>query len=397
MTRAAEELEAIRDILRAISESPFDLDGTLAKVVERLVKLCGASFGMIYLPQADGSYRGAAAFSMNPEFAAYERENATPVTPGTLVGRVVLSGDVIQIEDAATDPAYTWKEGQLIGGVRTMLGVPIRTEERLIGVVGMARTERLLYTQDDIELVRTFADQAAVVIENVRLLKTVESQREQIAEYLPATVVNLIGTPEGEQLLAGHRREVSAVYCDLRGFTAFSEEAEPEEVLTALRLYHREMGEIIVAHDATLGDYSGDGMMIFLNDPPVVPDHPLEAVRMALEMRSSFEELSAGWRREGHDLGIGIGIAVGFASLGRIGFKGHYGYAVIGSVANLAARLCAAAPASHVYLSSRAYSRVESSFVAESLGSLELKGFRRPVEAFDLIGARGGDPPPPPS
>jgi adenylate cyclase len=391
VTRAAEELEAIRDILRAISAAPFDLDGTLAKVVERLVKLCGASFGMIYLPQGDGSYRGAASFSMNPEFAAYEREHATPVTPGTLVGRVVLSADVVQIEDAATDPAYTWKEGQLIGGLRTMLGVPIRTEERLIGVVGLARTERLLYTPDDIELVRTLADQAAVVIENVRLLKTVESQREQIAEYLPATVASLIGTQDGEQLLAGHRREVSAVYCDLRGFTAFSEEAEPEEVLDALRLYHRTMGAVIVAHDATLGDYSGDGMMIFLNDPPLVPDHPVEAVRMALEMRFRFEELSAGWRREGHELGIGIGIAVGFASLGRIGFKGHYGYAVIGSVANLAARLCAAAPAGRIYLSGRAYSRVENSFVSTPLGSLDLKGFRRPVEAFDLVGPRDGD------
>ena len=388
MAASDEQLEAVRHVLRAISESPFDLDGVLGTAVERLTKLCRASFGMIYLPEGEGQYRGAAAYSMNPEHAAYERDNLTPVTPGTLVGRVVLAGEAVQIEDVDEDAAYTWKEGQRLGGFRTMLGVPIRTQQRLIGVVGLARTERLPYTPDEIELVRTVADQAAVVIENVRLLKTIESQREQIAEYLPATVANLIGSDEGEQLLAGHRREVSAVFCDLRGFTAFAEEAEPEAVLDALRLYHREMGTIIVAHHGTLEHYAGDGMMIFLNDPPLVPDHPVEAVRMALEMRSRFDELSAEWSRQGYELGFGIGIAVGFASLGRIGFKGHYGYAVIGSVANLAARLCSVAPHAHIYLSGRLYARVEDGFNAAPLGALDLKGFRRPVEAFDLVGPR---------
>jgi adenylate cyclase len=321
---------------------------------------------------------------MDRAHASYEREHPTPVTPGTLVGRVVLSGDVVQIEDAAADPTYSWREGQRIGGFRTMLGVPVRTQDRLIGVVGLARTDVRPYTNEEIELVRTFADQATIVIENVRLLGTIERQREQIAEYVPANVANLIGSPDGEQLLAGHRREVTTVVCDLRGFTAFAEEAEPEEVLDVLRLYHRAMGEIIVAHKGTLEDYSGDGMMIFLNDPPEVLDHTMEAVRMTLEMRTRFDGLSADWRRQGHDLGLGIGIAVGFATLGRIGFKGHYKYAVIGSVANLASRLCAAAPAGHIYLSGRAFSRIERDFEAQPLGTLELKGFRRPVDVFEL-------------
>jgi adenylate cyclase len=127
-------------------------------------------------------------------------------------------------------------------------------------------------------------------------------------------------------------------------------------------------------------------MMIFLNDPPEVPDHTVQAVRMALEMRSKFDELSAYWRRQGHDLGLGIGVAVGFATLGRVGFKGHYKYAVIGSVANLASRLCSVAPAGRIYISGRAYARIERDFNAEPLGRMELKGFRRPVEAFDLVG-----------
>lgn len=386
--QAAEQLDAIREVLRAISRSPFDLDGTLGIVVERLAKLCRASYSMVYLPTEDGMYIGAAAWGMKPEHRDYEREHPTPVTPATLVGRVVLAGEAVQIEDAENDPTYNWKSGQELGGFRTMLGVPIRTEQRLIGVVGLARTERSPYTDDEIELVRAFADQAAIVIENVRLLSTIERQREEIAEYLPATVADLISTPEGETLLAGHRREVSAVFCDLRGFTAFAEEAEPEEVLATLREYHAEMGAIIVAHGGTLEHYAGDGMMIFLNDPLPVAEHTLAAVRMASAMHERFAELSERWRRHGYELGFGTGIAVGYATLGRIGFKGHYGYAVIGSVANLAARLCGVAEPGQIIISGRAYARLDGKFEARELGALELKGFRRPIEAYDLIGPR---------
>jgi GAF domain-containing protein len=205
------QLEAFREVLRAISDSPFDMDGVLGIVVERLAGLCNAKMGIIYVPDREGAYRGAAAWGVSPEHAAYERENPSPIIPGTLVGRVVLSDDLVEIEDAATDPDYAWKEGQRIGGFRTMLGVPIRKEERLIGVVGLARLEVRRFSTDEIELARTFADQAAIVIDNVRLLGTIDRQREELARYLPSTVATLISTPEGEQLLAGHRREITAV------------------------------------------------------------------------------------------------------------------------------------------------------------------------------------------
>ena len=383
-----DQLEAVREVLRAISRSPFDMDGVLGIVVERLARLSDADIGMVYLPAAEGYYQAAAAWGMKPEHAAYEREHPTPITPGTLVGRVVLAGDTVVIEDAASDPAYTWREGQQIGGFRTMLGVPVRKEARLIGVINVARMEVRPFSADEIELAQTFADQAAIVIDNVRLLGTIERQREELARYLPSTVANLISTPEGEQLLAGHRREVSALFCDLRGFTAFAEAAEPEEGLGVLREYHQEMGAIILRHGGTLEHYAGDGMMIFLNDPEPVADHPLVAVRMALEMRDRFAELAAGWRRQGFELGLGIGVSTGYATLGRIGFEGHYGYAVIGTVANLAARLCALAEPGHIVLSERAYARVEASCEVTALGSFELKGLRRPVEAYDLTGLR---------
>jgi class 3 adenylate cyclase len=380
------QLEALRDVLRAISQSPFDLDGVLDIVVERMSKLCHADIGIVYLPVGDGTYIGAAGYAANPAHAEYERTHPTPVTPGTQVGRVVLSGESVQIEDAATDPSYTWQEGRELGGFRTLLGVPIRKQGQLIGTVGLARLVVRPFSPEEIRLVQTFADQAAIVIDNVRLARTIDRQREELARYLPSTVAELISSPAGEELLAGHRREVSAVFADLRGFTNFAESAEPEEMLDVLREYHREMGAIIIAHRGTLEHFAGDGMMIFLNDPEPVADHPAEAIRMAVAMRDRFGELATAWRRAGFDLGLGIGISVGYATLGRIGFEGHYGYAILGSVPNLAARLCAVAEPGQIVMSERIYARVEPMVRVTALGQLDLKGFRRPVDAFALAG-----------
>lgn len=385
--QAAKQLEAVREILRAISAMPFDLDGALRIVVERAADLCQADYGYVFVPAGD-AYRLAAQHGGSPEQEQYERDHPSPVTRQTVVGRVVISGEPVQIEDVLSDPDYQWQEGQRLGEFRTLLGVPVRTQDRLVGVFGLARTSVRSFSEADIELVQTFADQAAIVIENVRLMGTIERQREELARYVPSTVAKLIANAEGEQLLAGHRREVSVVFCDLRGFTQFAEEAEPEEVLEILREYHREMGHIITEHRGTLEHYAGDGMMIFVNDPLPVPDHPLEATRMAVAMQARFAELSGQWHRQGFDLGLGIGVAVGFATLGRIGYEGHYGYAVIGTVANLASRLCSVAEPGQILISGRAYSRVEPNFDASSMGTLDLKGFRRPVEAFTLVGER---------
>jgi class 3 adenylate cyclase len=383
------QLDALREVLRAISASPFDLEGILGIVVERMSKLCDADMGIIYLPAGESAFRAAAAYATNPQHTEYERSHPTPVTEGTMVGRVVLSGGPVQIKDTASDPNYTWKVGRELGGFRTLLGVPIRKEQELVGQVGLARLEVRPFSAAEIALVETFADQAAIVIDNVRLLQTIERQRGELARYLPTPVAELISSADGEQMLAGHRREVTAVYADLRGFTAFAEAAEPEEVVDVIRDYHREMGAAIVAHGGTLEHYAGDGMMIFLNDPTPIDDHPAAAVRMAIEMRERFVALSERWRRLGFDLGLGIGISVGYATLGRIGFEGYFGYGVLGSVANLAARLCAIAPAGQIVLSERVYSRVESIVAATSLGAVELKGFRRPVEAYQLTGLVG--------
>jgi class 3 adenylate cyclase len=383
---AADELDAVREVLRAISRSPFDMDGVLAIALEKAVGLCNSHYGYVFVPDREGFYRFAAGVGGTPEQDEYERTHLTPVTPGTVVGRTVLAGDVTQIEDAASDPTHTWKEGQRLGGYRTVLGVPILTEGRMLGVLGLGRLEVRRFTPQEIELVRTFADQAAMVIDNVRLLGTIDRQREELARYLPTTVARLISSPDGEKLLAGHRGEVSTVFCDLRGFTAFAEAAEPEEVLALLREYHRELGSVITAHGATLEHYAGDGLMIFLNDPEPVPDHPGAAAAMALEIRDRIGELATRWRQQGFELGLGIGISVGFATLGRVGFEGYYSYAVVGSVANLSARLCGMAEPGQIVISERAFTRLEGRFTGTRLGAFELKGFRRPVEAWSLDG-----------
>jgi class 3 adenylate cyclase len=384
---AADQLDAVREVLRAINRSPFDMDGVLAIVVERARDLCGSHYGYIFVPDREGFYRYAVGAGGTREQDEYERTHLTPVTQGTIVGRTVLANDAVQIDDAATDPAYTWREGQRLGGFRTVLGVPIRIEGRMLGVIAMGRLEVRPFGEDEIELVRTFADQAAMVIDNARLLGTIERQREELARYLPSTVARLVSSPDGEQLLAGHRREVSAVFCDLRGFTAFAEAAEPEDVLALVREYHVELGAIITAHQATLEHYAGDGLMMFINDPEPVADHPVEAAAMALEIRDRIGVLATRWRQQGFDLGVGIGISVGYASLGRVGFEGHYAYAVIGSVANLAARLCGIAEQGQIVVSERAFGRFDGRYAGTRLGSFELKGFRRPVEAWSLDGA----------
>ena len=385
-TELAAELDATREILRAISASPFDLDGILGIVAERMTELCRAEMAAIYVPSKEGFYRAVAMVSMSAQGAAWIREHDTEVTPGTVVGRVVLSGEVTHIEDALNDPTYTWKAGRAVVGFRTIIGVPIYKESRLIGVVNLARNDVRPFGQNEIDLVRTFADQAAIVIESVRLLGTIERQREEITRYLPSTVARVVSSPDGEHLLAGHRREVTTVFSDLRGFTSFAEAAEPEEVLDILREYHREMGAIIVAHGGTVEHFAGDGMMIFLNDPEPLEDHPAAAVRMVVQMRDRFDELTERWRRLGFDLGLGIGVSVGYATLGRIGFEGHLAYGVVGSVANLAARLCSVAQPGQIVLSERAFARVETIAVGVPLGPLELKGFRRPIEAYTLTG-----------
>ena len=221
------------------------------------------------------------------------------------------------------------------------------------------------------------------------LLNTIERQKAELSRFLSPQVAALVSTPEGEQLLAGHRREATAVFADLRGFTAFSDTAEPEEVLGVLREYHAAMGTLIVAHGGTLEHFAGDGMMVFFNDPVLQPDHAARAVRMALGMRVEFDRLAARWSRLGYDLGLGIGIATGYATLGRIGFEGRYDYGMIGTAVIVASRLSSAAEAGQVLINPRTHAAVEELVSVEPVGELQLKGFSRPIPTVNVLSATG--------
>jgi class 3 adenylate cyclase len=191
---------------------------------------------------------------------------------------------------------------------------------------------------------------------------------------------------EGENVLERHRREITVVFCDLRGFTGFAETAEPEEVSDVLREYHAALGTLVHKYEATLERFAGDGMMVWFNDPLPCEDPSGRAVNMALEMREAVGRLAITWRKRGHELGFGVGIAQGYATLGRIGFEGRFDYAAIGTVVNIAARLCSEAGDAQILIDRKVQAAVESFARTEEAGQLTLKGLLRPVATFNVTG-----------
>jgi class 3 adenylate cyclase/PAS domain-containing protein len=242
---------------------------------------------------------------------------------------------------------------------------------------------------------RQLEEQAAQIAEwNARLETRVTEQVAQIGQmskltrFLSPKVSDLIMSGDADDPLKTRRREITVVFVDLRGFTAFTETAEPEEVMGVLREYHAELGRAIMAHDGTIEHFAGDGVMILFNDPVPVEDHELQAIRMALLMRASMSALAKTWKKRGFALGFGVGIAGGYATIGTIGFEGRLEYGAIGTVTNLAARLCGEAKEDQILISPRILAKVEEHIEVEPVGELSLKGFHRPVLAHNVLRVR---------
>ncbi|HET7097107.1 MAG TPA: PAS-domain containing protein [Casimicrobiaceae bacterium] len=240
---------------------------------------------------------------------------------------------------------------------------------------------------------RKVEEQAAQIADwNARLEARVTEQVARIGQmskltrFLSPKISDLIMSGDADDSLKARRTEITVVFVDLRGFTGFTETAEPEEVMSVLRDYHAELGREIMAHDGTIEHFAGDGAMILFNAPVQVDDHELQAIRMALKMRESVATLARGWRKHGYGLGFGVGIAGGYATIGAIGYEGRLEYSAIGTVVNLAARLCGEAGDSQILISPRIFSKTEGQIDVEAVGELSLKGFNRAVPAYNVLG-----------
>jgi class 3 adenylate cyclase/CheY-like chemotaxis protein len=256
---------------------------------------------------------------------------------------------------------------------------PLDQQELLLRVRSLVRIKRY---HD------TIRAQAAELGELNRTLEArVAEQVEELARmarlrrFLSPTLAEVV-MERGDSVLESHRRELAVLFADLRGWTDFSSGTEPEEVMSVVGSYHASMGELILKYEATVGWFAGDGLMVWFNDPIPCDDPAARAVRMAVEMREAMSALTASWRKRGHELDFSIGVALGYATIGRIGFEGRYDYGAVGSVLNLASRLCDAAEPGQILIGPRVLAEVEQLVEATPLGALELKGFGRPIEAF---------------
>src|SRR5215831_14090358 len=272
--------------------------------------------------------------------------------------------------------------------VQSQLALPLLVKDRLVGVLAVESPKPNAFDELDEVLLRIVSNQAATAIDNARTYEMVD-RLGRLKRFFSPQLAELIIRGGADDPLKTHRREVTVVFLDLRGFTAFAETAEPEEVMGVLREYHAEMGKLILAHEGTLERFTGDGMMVFFNDPLPVPDAGLRAARMAVAMQERVLTLTGKWRRLGYDLGLGIGIAKGFATIGGIGFEGRLDYGAIGTVTNLAARLCGEAKGGEILASARLATELEGHAEIDDLPPLTLKGFARPVAALRLVRLTG--------
>jgi class 3 adenylate cyclase/prephenate dehydratase len=398
---ALQQQTATAEVLGVINSSPGDLAPVFDAVLEKAVQLCGAAFGALGVWQGERFAFVAAIGTPALDFLA-----ANPMSPpGSRAGyaRVAHSEAYVQFADISASKFYEAGDPMVrtavdLGGAHTTLTVPLAKDDEVLGLLIFHRQEVRPFSDREIALVRNFGAQAVIAMENARLLGELRDRTEEVAgwnrelearvaaqlaeiertgklrRFLAPQLAELIVAQGDESILESHRREIVVVFCDLRGFTGFAERAEPEEVMALLRDYHAAMGPIVARFEGTIDHYSGDGIMVFFNDPVPTPDPARRAIDMAVAMRAAAQDLRRTWRRHGHDIGFGVGIAQGYATLGQIGFAERMDYTAIGTVTNLAARLCAEAKDGQILISSRVATAIEDSAELEEIGDLALKG-----------------------
>jgi adenylate cyclase len=430
LAQSVNELKVLEEVGRAVASS-LDLNAVLPTVAARALEITHADAVLIYgydLQNRRFDLVGSIGVDASSEGSnAY----ATIDEATSILGEAATRGRPIAVADLAAAADHPLKDLAIAAGFHSVLVVPLVDQQGVLGSLIVLRKSLGEFPANLTGLMRTFAHQSALAMRNARLFhevdqkgreleaahSTVQQQAAKLQEqtdqlknwnrsleervekqlgeierirrlerFLAPQVAQLIASSDGhDSLLDSHRREVTVVFCDLRGFTAFTESSEPEEAMNVLREYHAALGELIFRYEGTLDRYAGDGVMILFNAPIAFPDHTKRAVQMAVEMRDSIGVLTEKWRHRGHSLGFGVGIALGYATLGQIGFERRLEYAAIGSVTNLASRLCDEAKAGQIVVSQRAFAMVEQWAEARVIEPLTLKGFSRPVPAVEIL------------
>jgi class 3 adenylate cyclase len=326
----------------------------------------------VMMPKRDG-------ISVLKEF---KQDTALSFVPVILLTAKSDTKDVVVGLEAGADDYLTkpFERSALIARVRAMLRI-----KALHDVVQSQAAKLQQQTEELAQWNRSLEERIAAQVSEIE-------RTNRLRRFLAPQIAELVASADGhDSLLESHRREVTVVFCDLRGFTAFIEIAEPEEVMKVLREYHQALGDLIYRYEGTLERFAGDGILILFNDPVPCADHTERAGRMAIDMRDRIGELTGQWRRRGHTLGFGVGIAVGYATLGRIGFDRRLEYAAVGSVTNLACRLCDEAKSGQILVSQRVFGSLEPHIEAVLVGNLDLRGFHNPVPTYNLVRWCGPD------
>ena len=428
LAQSINELKVLEEVGRAVSSS-LDLNAVLPTVAARALEITHADAVLIYGYDAARN-RFNLAESIGIDKLA-QGEHLAVDQGESLLGEAATKGEPIAIPNLDYANDHLLRDLAVAAGFHSVLVVPLVDQKGVLGSLVVLRKNIGDFSSNLIGLMRTFAHQSVLAMRNARLFtevdqkgrelatahSTVRQQADKLQEqtdqlkdwnksleervetqlgeierirrlerFLAPQVAQLIASGDGnEGLLDSHRREVTVVFCDLRGFTAFTESTEPEEAMNVLREYHAALGELIFRYEGTLDRYAGDGVMILFNAPIQFEDHVKRAVKMSVEMRDAIGLLTEKWRNRGHNLGFGIGIALGYATLGQIGFEQRLEYAAIGSVTNLASRLCDEAKANQIVVSRRVYGMVEPWVEGRPIDDLNLKGFNHPVLAAEIL------------